>query len=69
VIHEDGRVLPPLTGILLSTLVNNLDSFIRLLTRKNFDRFEVVFSAAPEMRLVLQRSRTDETIVELLEHQ
>jgi len=67
VIHEDGRVLPPLTGILLSTLVNNLDSFIRLLTRKSFDRFEVVFSTAPEMRLVLQRSRTDETIVELLE--
>jgi len=68
VIHEEGWVLPPLTGIFLSTLVNNLGSFIRLLTRRSFDRFEAVFSTAPEMKLILQRGRADETTVELLKH-
>jgi hypothetical protein len=53
--HEAGMKLTPMTAISVSTLVNNLSQFFKLLNRREFTFFEVVTNTEPICRLSLTR--------------
>ncbi|MFX0211793.1 MAG: hypothetical protein ACFFDT_37800 [Candidatus Hodarchaeota archaeon] len=55
IFHQDGEKLLSTSGILLSTLINNIGSLFKSLTRKNFSNFKVVISEKDKIQLKLNR--------------
>ncbi|NWF95007.1 MAG: hypothetical protein HXY34_02595 [Candidatus Thorarchaeota archaeon] len=64
-LHESGARMPPVAGVFLSTLVNNLDSLVRLITRRRFQRFELIFGKDARGRLVMERTGDSGVTVEV----
>ncbi|MHA2021330.1 MAG: hypothetical protein ACW96N_06420, partial [Candidatus Thorarchaeota archaeon] len=67
-IHEEGTDFPSASAVFISTLVNNLDGFFKSVTRRSFERFEVITKVKPAKELRLSRTSPDELSIEILQH-
>jgi hypothetical protein len=67
-IHEQGRKLPSASAVFVSTLVNNLDGFFKSVTRRSFQRFEVITKEKPVKEMRISRIKSDNLSIEILEH-
>lgn len=67
-IHEQGRILPSASAVFVSTLVNNLDSFFKSVTRRSFQRFEVITKEKPVKEMRISRIKSDDLSIEILQH-
>ncbi|MFX0064933.1 MAG: hypothetical protein ACFFC7_22380 [Candidatus Hermodarchaeota archaeon] len=68
-IHEEGEPLSTISGVFLSTLINNVNGFFKLLSRRNFDEFEVIVGKETKKSLVIHRKESsNDFIVELFQY-
>ncbi|MHA2065002.1 MAG: hypothetical protein ACXABY_11565, partial [Candidatus Thorarchaeota archaeon] len=67
-VHEAGQQLPSVSGVFLSTLVNNLDGFFRSVTRRSFDSCKIISKSDPMRELRLSRTKSKEILIEILSH-
>ncbi|MFW9966208.1 MAG: hypothetical protein ACFFEA_03570 [Candidatus Thorarchaeota archaeon] len=67
-IHEQGRKLPSASAVFVSTLVNNLDGFFKSVTRRSFQRFEVITKEKPVKEMRISRIKSDDLSIEILQH-
>ena len=58
--HVKGTKLPNVASVFLLTLINNLNSFSKLLTRRRFVEFRLATSGEITYKLVLQRKGVSE---------
>ena len=58
--HVKGTKLPGVASVFLLTLINNLNSFSKLLTRRRFVEFRLATSGEITYKLVLQRKGVSE---------
>ncbi len=58
--HIKGSKLPPTSSVFLLTLINNLNSFSKLLTRRRFVEFRLRISGEQSYTLILQRKGISE---------
>lgn len=52
---QEGKPLPTIANITISTLINNLDKFFRLLNRREFSIFEIITSGPDICRLKFEK--------------
>ncbi|MFW9979931.1 MAG: hypothetical protein ACFFEJ_17745 [Candidatus Thorarchaeota archaeon] len=57
--NETGDQLPSVARIFLSTLINNIDSFFRVITKRKFLNFEVRAGKEEQSILVIRRDAKD----------
>lgn len=60
IIHEEGEPLPQLSGIILSTLINNINGFSKLINHRAFDELNVFIIDGGTKRLSLHRKNSSE---------
>ena len=58
--HVKGTKLPGTASVFLLTLINNLNSFSKLLTRRRFIEFRLATSGENTFKLILQRKGVSE---------
>ncbi len=60
--HQSGEFLPAISGVLLSTLANNLDGFFKSITRRTFQGFEIASRNGSPKKLVVTRKESEKTM-------
>ena len=63
IIHEKGHVLTEISGIFISTLINNLGSFSKILSNRTFEGVEVFTSEEIQKRFSIQQKETEEDFI------
>ncbi|MHA1994014.1 MAG: hypothetical protein ACW97Z_05700 [Candidatus Hodarchaeales archaeon] len=58
--HVKGTKLPSTASVFILTLINNLNSFSKLLTRRRFVEFQLTTSGESSHKLILQRKGASE---------
>ena len=60
--HESGENLPSMSQVYLSTLVNNVDSFFKSVSRRVFTRFDVFGGSTQQKGISLIREDDDKSL-------
>ncbi|MFW9943797.1 MAG: hypothetical protein ACFFB7_02265 [Candidatus Sifarchaeia archaeon] len=69
IVHLQGTQLPSVGGVFLSTLLNNLDGFFKSVTRRGFERFEVLTKGHSTRELVLSKEDSQDGVtIKVLQH-
>ncbi|MFW9997244.1 MAG: hypothetical protein ACFFD4_34690, partial [Candidatus Odinarchaeota archaeon] len=70
IVHEEGSPLPHLSEIFLSTLVNNLNNFFKLINRRSFEEFLAIVSEEKLTGLSISRiQKSDDFRIEMFKYQ
>ncbi|MFW9887656.1 MAG: hypothetical protein ACFFER_05700 [Candidatus Thorarchaeota archaeon] len=68
-IHESGKELPSISGVFLSTLINNLDGFFRSVTHRSFSKCAIISKSMPIQELRLAKMQPSGVYIDILLHE